>query len=241
MVVFTLVITRKGVIFMDKFYEKKNLGMPVIMLIVLSYFIGYSLTRSLSGTLLIAVLFAGAVFSLQFDERVKNAVKHSYIFATYFYLIGFVFDILKSFTAMFYSGRIPTLSSLTDVFYGYGIVSRALTFIHTYGLIVVDIAVVVIFGLFILMSLLNKDINLMFVKKTMGDAPSKAKRQPAPSPQAPPVNQQPVPTPQAQPVNQQPVPAPQAQPVQKVSGTCPSCGKVNNANAKFCAACGSKL
>lgn len=112
--------------------------MPVIILNILAYLIGYSLTRSLSGTLLIAVLFTITVFSMNFDDKVKNAIKHSYIFATYVLLVYFIFDIFESFISMFYSGRLPSLSSYPDGYFGLGFIPRALTFLYTYGMIIVD-------------------------------------------------------------------------------------------------------
>lgn len=233
---------------MVKFYEKKNLGIPVTILTLLAYFIGYSLTRSLSTTLFVAVLFAGAVFSLDFDDRVKNAVKHSYIFATLFYLLYLAFDVLEYLTSMFSGGNLPSINSFKDVFFGLGIIPRALTAICTYGMIFVNIAVVVMYGIFLLMSILNKDVNMSFVKKILGEAPAKPKNQAllAQAPAAP-VNQQPAkqPAPQAPAVNQQPAqqsaPAPQAPPVQEAKGTCPGCGTVNASDAKFCGSCGYKL
>lgn len=212
---------------MEKFYEKKNFGIPVTILNILAYLIGYSLTRTLSGSLLVAVLFAGVVFTLQFDDRVKNAVKHSYIFATYFILIDFVFDIFASLGSFFSNGKLPSLSTFQGITYGFGIISRVLTIIYTYALIILDLAVLVIFGLFILMALLNKDLNLFCVKKVLGEAPPKPKHQPPVNPQQPqppygqqsvnqqqPQPQQPTPAPvpqvpvQQQPIQQQPAPAP---------------------------------
>lgn len=239
---------------MEKFYEKKNLGIPVTILVILAYFIGYSLTRSLSDTLLVAIIFAGVVFSLQFDDRVKNAVKHSYIFAVYFNLLYLVLNVFSKFISMFYGGSLPSLGSFQNGFFGFGIIPRALTFLYTYALIIADISIVVIFGIFILMSLLNKDLNLFCVKKVLGEAPAKNNQQahaPAPQQQPSPAQQQPVPAPvtQQQPAQvqqpvspQQPTPAPVPQaPERKVSGPCAGCGKVNNPGAKFCASCGTKL
>ncbi|TAH67019.1 MAG: hypothetical protein EWM47_09520 [Anaerolineaceae bacterium] len=266
---------------MEKVYEKKNFGIPVTILIILAYFIGFSLVRSLSGTLLIAILFAGAVFSLQFDDKVKNAVKHSYIFATLFHLLYFLFDILESFINMVFGGRFNNINNIGDFFYEINFFQRAFNALYTYGLLIVDIALVVIFGLFIIMALFKKDMNLFFVKTVLGEAAPKPKKQAStynqppvapygqppvsgqphapqghvfqkpqapvnqqpPAPQAP-VNQQ-IPVPQA-PVNQQPPVSPAApQPAQpqmgdkKLEVACPSCGNLNNSQAKFCASCGS--
>lgn len=240
---------------MEKYYEKKNFGIPVIILNILAYLIGYSLTRSLSGTLLIAVLLVGVVFSFQFDNKVKNAIIHSYIIATYFILIGFAFDILESFIGIFSNGRLASMNTFGDISYGLGIVPRVLTFLYTYSMIIVDIAAVVVFGLFVLMTLLGKEINLSFVKKIFKERQPK-KNNPAPVQQAPyqqPVNQQPVTPPAAQATVQQPVTPPAAQapvqqpvtppptPVRLAPGVCANCGNANGSDSKFCASCGSKL
>lgn len=216
---------------MEKFYEKKNFGIPVIILNILAYLIGYSLTKSLTSTLLIAVLFAVLVFSLQFDDKVKNAVKHSYIFATYFILIHLVFDLITSFISIFTSGRMPNVNPFQDGYFGLGFVSRGLVFLFTYASIFVDIAVAVIFGLFILMTILKKDMNLFCVKKVLGETTSKPKNQ-GPMPQQP--------TPPAPPAPQ-PEPPYGQQPQVRKPGECSNCGIINSSGAKFCGSCGTKL
>jgi hypothetical protein len=154
--------------------------------------------------LLVAVLFGGAVFSLQFDDGVKNAVKHAYIFAAIVQLIYFAFNIFESFISIFLNGRAPSMSSFQDGFYGFGFIPRLLTFLYTYGLILVNIAVVVIFGLFIVMTLFRKDIKIRIVARILGETPAKPKKQQQYA--KPPVNQQPPETQQpAQPYVQAPV------------------------------------
>lgn len=247
---------------MEKFYEKKNLGIPTTILVILSYLIGYSLTRSLSGTLLVAVLFAGAVFSLEFDDRVKNAVKHAYIFAVYAQLIYILLDIFESLVNLVYGGRY-TSGAYANMFFELNFLQKALNFLYTYGVIIINIAVIVIFGLFIVMSLLNKDLNLFCVKGVLGEGKAKPKKEqlvppvspvaPPPVAPVPPVAPQapqasapaPAPIPPVAPQAPQasapaPAPVPPAAP-QKPAGTCSNCGKVNSSQAKFCAACGSKL
>lgn len=238
---------------MEKFYEKKNLGVPGTILVILAYFIGYSLTRNMSSVLLVAVLFAGAVFSLQFDDRVKNAIKHSYIFAAVVQLVYMAFNLFESLISIFTSGRV-------DGYYGLGFIPRALTFLYTYGLILVNLAVVAIFALFIIMTLLKKDLNIGVIASILGDAPAKPKKQqptynqnqvPPVSPynqapvapmapsRAPIAPQAPIAPPQA-PVNQQ-APVPPVAPAMKPAGACNNCGHVNVNGAAFCASCGSKL
>lgn len=226
---------RRGVILMEKFYEKKNFGIPVVILNILAYLIGYSLTKSLTSTLLIAVLFALVVFSLQFDDKVKNAVKHSYIFATYFILIHLAFEFISSFASIFTNGGVPNIYPFKDGYFGLGFIPRGLLFLYKYASIFVDIAVLVIFGLFILMTILKKDMNLYCVKKVLGEASPKHKNQ-APTAQAPTAQGPTTQTPAA-PYGQQPV---QQQPVQK-PGACPSCGNLNSDGAKFCGSCGTKI
>lgn len=236
---------------MEKFYERKNFGIPVTILVLLAYFIGYSMTRSLSGTLLVAILFAGAVFSLHFDDRVKNAIKHSYIFATIVHLVYFVFEIfLKLITAVF-GGRVSALSSMNEMLYGVGFFQRGLNVLYSLGLFIVEVAVIVIFALFIIMTLMKKDVNIGLVANILGDAPPKPKNQPPTyqnqqgqqnqyqSPVAPPVAppQAPVAPPAAPP--QAPV-APQ-EPTIGNNGGCSNCGHVNPNEAVFCASCGAKL
>lgn len=244
---------------MERFYEKRNCGIPVLILNILAYLIGYSLTQSLASTLLIAVLFAIVVFSLQFDERVKNAVKNSYIVAAFFLLIYLAFDLFSSFISIFNNGSVPSHGSLQDSYFRFNFIPGILSFIYTYGLIFANIAVAVIFGLFILMTVLKKDVDLAFVKRILGEAHppvtppygqrndntqiTKPSGQQA-APQAPTQQEamklsgQQMDNPQVtQPVGEKPVP--QA-PVHK-PGACPNCGKVNISGAKFCGTCGTKL
>lgn len=213
---------------MKKLYERKNIGIPVTILIIIAYLIGYSLTRSLSGTLLTAVLFAGAIFSLQFDDRVKNAVKHSYIFATFVQLVYFAFEIFSKFITMVFGGRITNINSIQDIFYDIGFFQRTFNILYTYGLHLVEIAVIVVFALFIIMTLLKKDVNIGLVENILGDAPAKPKNKPStyqnqsgqgqqnfnrpPVPPVGPQGQPPVAPPQA-PVNAQTPLAPHQTPV----------------------------
>ncbi|NLJ96188.1 MAG: zinc ribbon domain-containing protein [Clostridiales bacterium] len=237
---------------MEKLYEKKNFGIPVTILSLLAYLIGYSLTQSISGTLLVAVLFAFVVFSFDFDVKVKNAVKHSFIFATFARLILFFFDIFGALVNTFV-GRI-SISSLSDYLYDYNFFKRFLSYFHSYGLLLVEIAIIVIFGICIIMTLADKDINIGFVATILGDKPRKQKyhqpQQPTYYQQAP--NQAP-PAPGVPPAPAVP-PAPQMQQaVQEQAATqapgasdnkgkfCPNCGKENISGAVFCAGCGTKI
>lgn len=167
---------------MEKFYEKRNCGIPVTIMNIIAYLIGYSLTQNLAATLLIAVLFAAVVFSLQFDDRVKNAIKHSYIIATLFLLIYMIFNLFSSIISIFSNSR---LSSFQDGYYKFGFFPLVLGFFGTYGLILVNIVATIAFGLLIFITILNKDVDFAFVKKILGELPHRK------TPQKP-VNQQPV-------------------------------------------------
>ena len=243
---------------MEKLLEKKNFGIPVTILSILAYLIGYSLTQSLSGTLLVAVLFAFVVFSFNFDLKVKNAVKNAYIFAAIVRLVLFFFDIFGSIVNTVMGGRY-SISSINDYFYDYNFFKRFLSYFHSYGLLLVEIAVIVIFALCILMTLLDKDINIGFVGTIVGDKPKKPKYHQPQQPQQPTYYQQapnqapPAPGAQPAPAFQ---PAPQVQQaVQEQAATqapapgtttakgkfCSNCGKENVSGAVFCAGCGTKF
>lgn len=238
---------RKGALFMEKMFEKKNFGIPVTILSILAYLIGYSITQTTSGTLLVAILFAFVVFSFDFDLQVKNAVKHSYIFATIAKLVLFFFDIFGSIVNTVIGTKI-SISSLNDYFYDYNFFKRFLSYCHSYGTMLLDIAIVVIFALCLLLTLLGKEINIGFVGTILGDKPKKQNYQ---QPQQPTYYQQ---APNQAPAAQQPslqvqqavqqqaatqAPAPNQAAAQ--SKFCSKCGKENVAAATFCAGCGTKI
>lgn len=207
---------------MEKLYKKKNFGIPATILLILTYLIGYSLTQSLSGTLLVALLFAFAVFTFDFDDKVKNAVKHSYIFATIGKLLLLMFEIVNTISTVFMGGRI-TINSISDMFYGYGFFSRVLSFLFATGLLVVNVAIIVVFALCIIMALLDKEVNIGFVANILGEKPKKEENE------QPTYNQNIPPVPPVGPHGQQ----------DKIN--CPNCGKENSSNASFCGGCGNKL
>ncbi len=209
---------------MEKFSEKRNMGVPATILCVLAYLIGYLLTNSLSGGLLVAVLFGAAVFGFQCDDRVKNAVKQSYIIAALVQLVYLFFTVLEYFVELVtpqefdvqnvYNYSLEELKDLHDL----NAFQNALQYILKYGKSVIEFIVVIIFILFIVQALRNREFKFNFVHKLLGEAPVGA-----------PVYQQPRPTYQ--------------QPVQNVApgAACPNCGKVNAPGAGFCAGCGTKL
>jgi len=238
---------------MEKLMEKRNLGIPVTILTLLAFFIGYWLTVDYS-ILLVAVLFAALVFSFQFDDKVKTAVKQSYIIC---FITNIVFMGLK---IIFHFSELVTpydyeTSKLQTVFEN----------IYRYGLIIVNIAVIIVYILFFIYALMKKDIKISFVSNILGEGipkPQPMYQQPMqpmyqqpgqpvqpqiynqpqqqpifnqPSQQPAPVYQQPQ-----QPVQQPPTPAqPVVQPSPGIK--CTKCGTENKVGAIFCASCGAKL
>lgn len=210
---------------MEKFLEKKNLGMPVTLLALLAYVIGYYMTNNFSG-LLVAVVFGVIVFAFDFEDAVKTTVKQSYTIAVLFDLIYLVLGILFQLSNM--------VSGISYIFPGslYSLANSFYLFLSS----VVNIAVIVVFALMLLFILLKKDIKLDFILHILGEG--KPKAQPVP-----PVYQQPV-----QPVPQQmPSPVPPtaqqgnnvSQPVSEV--ICPKCHTANKPGDLFCSSCGTKL
>lgn len=203
---------------MEKLHEKKNFGIPVTLLTLFAYLIGYSLTKSISGTLLVAILFAGIVFGFQFDDKVKNAVKNSYVVGIMIQLIYFLIQLIESLINTVNGGKINTsFNSLSDLFYGYTSALNVMSFIS----FLVNAFVIVIYSIFIIMALMGKDVNIGFISNIFGER-SKNINNPNPT-----YNQPPVAPNNHAPVNQ--------------NGTCPNCGRVNNSEAVFCGSCGTKL
>ncbi len=209
---------------MDKISEKRNFGIPTTILCVLAYLIGYLLTFSLSGGLLVAVLFAAVVFGFQFDDKIKNAVKQSFIIAALIQLVNLFFTVLEYFVELVtpqefnvssvYTYSLEDLKDLHDL----NAFQNALQYVLKYGKDVLEFVVVIVFIIFIIQALRNKEVKFGFVVKILGEAPvSMAMYQ-----QVPPMYQQPV---------QQAVPG----------AICPNCGKMNVTGATFCAGCGSKI
>ena len=146
---------------MEKLYEKKNFGIPVIILTLLAYFIGYSFTLDYSN-LLVAVIFAILVFSFQFDEKVKSAVKQSYIIAFLVNLIYLGFDMLYQLTQ---------ITTTTD--YNYNHFQSVISIIYKYGISIFRIGVVIIFFVFLLNSFMRKDTKINFISKILGEGTPK--------------------------------------------------------------------
>lgn len=219
---------------MEKLFEKKNLGIPVTLLVLLSYLIGYFIYVDFGG-LLVAVLFAVVVFALDFDDKVKTALKQSYIVGILFTIIDFLLSVLYK------------LSEILNPS-GYGnFLSRLVSTVYRYGTLLVGVAAALVFALFLVVTLLKKDLKIDFLLNLLGEGAPKQKQQAAPVfNQMPPQSMQ-QPIPPMQPMYQQPVmpqqPVAAPVPPQPVSSDviCPSCNAVNKQGAAFCGSCGTKL
>lgn len=244
---------------MEKILEKRNLGIPATLLTFFAFFIGYGMTQSYS-VILVAVLYAILVFSLQFDDKVKAAVKQSYIISFIATLAYLVMDVFDNFLSIVSPGDINI-----------NLFQRAFSRVYNVGRDLINVAIIVIFIIFMIFALFRKDMKIGIVSNVLGEGTPKPKPAPQPAPQqnyqqpqqyqqyqqsqATPVQPQPIPqqhqqaAPQqyqqvSQPVYQQaPVqPAPAAQPAQaEQANRCSRCGEVNAPEAVFCATCGNKL
>lgn len=208
---------------MEKLTEKKNFGVPATILCVLAYLIGFVLADNLTGGLLVGLIFAVIVFGFQFDDRVKSAVKQAYIIAILINVIHFCFTLLEYFVELVtpqefdasfvYSNNLKDLADTYDL----NAFQNALQYVLKYGRSIVEVAVVIVFVIFLIQALRGREFKFGFVNKMVGDAPMFQ---------------------QGRPMYQQPMSP--AQPAAH-GVVCPNCGKVNAPGAGFCAGCGSKL
>lgn len=91
---------------------------------------------------------------------------------------------------------------------------KALQYMYKYGVAILDAAVIIVFLIFLIQTLRNKDLKLSFVSKLLGEVKVVKVYQQVQNP-----------------TSQQPNPG----------STCPNCGKANQANALFCTGCGTSL
>lgn len=243
---------------MEKLFEKRNLGIPTTLLTFFAFLIGYGMTQSYS-VMLVAVLYAVIVFSLQFDDMVRSAVKQSYIISFIVIVVYMVMDVFDNFASMISSGNV-------------NLIQRALAKVFSVGRDLIDVVVIVFFIIFMIFALLRKEMKFGFVANMLGEGTPKQKPAPQPAaqknyqqyqqppvtpvqPQAAPQQYQQAPPQQyqqpTQPMYQQapvqPAPAaqpvaPAAQPIHTEQGNrCSRCGELNKEEAVFCASCGNKL
>jgi hypothetical protein len=235
---------------MEKLMEKRNLGIPVTILSFFAFIIGYAMTLDYS-ILLVAVLYAFVVFSFQFDDKVKSAVKQSYI-------ISFVANLIY----LGLNGFYQFVEMVTPNDLDYNLLQSAMNNVYKYAKLIVNVAVIVIYVILLIFVLIRKDVKIGFVSSVLGEGTPKPAPvyqqpmpqqmyqqpiQPQPIPQPYPMYNQPVQQPYQQPVYQQPQQTQQPQkPLQPMEQAaqgikCIKCGTVNQSGALFCASCGAKL
>jgi len=220
---------------MEKAFEKRNLGIPATLLCVMAYIVGYAFTRSFA-VLFAALLFAVVVFTFQFEDKVKTAIKQAYVIAFFVFLGDLFFEILNNILLM-----ITISSEILDKVYN--IING-----------IYNITVIVIFGLFVILAILNKEAKLNFISKMLGEiVPVKPQPVYQQAVYQQPMYQQPMQQPiqpMQQPIQQmqQPVQQPVIQSIQQPIQqsqqnvvVCPVCGMKNQPEAAFCAKCGTKL
>lgn len=177
-------------------FEKKNLGIPVNLMVFLSYLIGYYLSNNLSA-LFVSVITAAIVFSFDFDDRVKVAITQSYLLAFVFQLFFGLLNVLlltENLSAYWKIFAIPDI----DILYQIG----------TNGL---SILLFIVYFIFIISALVGKDIILGFsavildrISKDAVPMPDKVSSQPQKMSKRmkrlfPPIQQEYPPMPQVQP------------------------------------------
>lgn len=215
---------------MEKFMEKKNLGIPVTLSAMLAYVIGYYMTNNYNG-LVAAILFGAAVFAFDFDDKVRIAVKQSYT-------VAILLDLLYLLLGMFY--QLSNMVSNTGFLYG---LNSLMNNFYLFLSAALNIFTAVVYGLFLLFVIMKKDIKLDFILHISGDG--------KPKQAAPPVYPQPQ---QMSQTLSQPVPQSVTQPTAQPTfqpGTanqqpqavlvCPKCQAGNKTGDIFCSVCGTKL
>jgi hypothetical protein len=137
-------------------------------------------------------------------------------------LIYFCFTLLEYFVELvtpqeFDAGLVynSNLEDLADT-YDLNAFQNILQYILKYGKSILEVAVVIVFVIFIIQALRGKEFKFGFVNKMVGDAPIFQQGRPMQQPMNP----------------VQPTPH---------GVTCPNCGKVNAPGAGFCAGCGARM
>ncbi len=221
---------------MSKIWEKKNLGIPVTLLVLIAYFIGYSFMFDLYN-LLVALIFGGIVFVLDFDERVKTAVKQSYTISLLFSLVNFLVIILNHISLIFNNRQNIYDSNMSGSF----TLKTFLYDIYNFTNDFLNIVAVIVFAIFIIATIMKKDIKLNFILNILGEGTPKQPKQPKPVYQQGPMMYQ-QPAMQQQSPMQQQAGMQQQMPPQPVPLTvCPICHVPVKSDAVFCGNCGNKL
>jgi|GEM_PF-5997117 ABC-type Mn2+/Zn2+ transport systems, permease components len=135
---------------MYKLFEKKNLGIPVKLMVLISYFIGYFITNNLNG-LFAAAFVATIVFVFDFDDKVKIAIIQSYVFGLLFALLYSIFTIPEYLVNLLIPIGFMTSSDIT--------------MIQLIALAGLNILAVIIFTIYIIAALFNRDIKSKLILK----------------------------------------------------------------------------
>lgn len=135
---------------MFKLFEKKNFGIPVKLLVLISYFIGYFITNNLNG-LFAAALVATIVFAFDFDDKVKIAIIQSYLFGLLFALLYSIFTIPEY-----------LINLLIPIGF---MASSDITMIQLISLAGLNILAVIIFTIYIIAAIFGKDLKFKLILK----------------------------------------------------------------------------
>lgn len=127
------------------FLERRNLGVPSTIFVVLAYMIGYSVTNNIHN-LIIGVTFAILIFAFDFDDKVKIAVKQSYFFAFVFAVIYLMLNIMPQIES------ISTISILSKL--------PSMTRLHQVIMVGVNILAILVYIIFIVAALFDLDIRI---------------------------------------------------------------------------------
>lgn len=157
---------------MEKCYEKKNFGIPVMVLSLLAYLIGYLLISTISYGLLLSMIFAAAIFGFEFEDKVKRAFMQSFIIAVLIRVLSFAISLFDEFaklvsprgTGMSVLNSTSKLEDLMDV-YDLNWFHIILQYISKYCNLIVQVAAIVIFMVFIIQTLRNKEVSIPFINK----------------------------------------------------------------------------
>jgi len=132
------------------FFERRNLGIPVTLFVLLSYLMGYWFSNNLNG-LFVAIVFAVIVFVFDIDNRIKIAVKQSYFFGILFMIIYLILNILQQLITINNNWSVLKLSGISKL---YQLILAGL-----------NIIVILVYLLFMIAAILNNDIRINAILK----------------------------------------------------------------------------
>ncbi|MDF2541616.1 MAG: hypothetical protein K0S47_1334 [Herbinix sp.] len=142
--------------------EKKNFGVPATLLSIITYVMGYSLSQFNYSTLIIAIPFAIMVFAFPFEDKVRNAVKQAYLLAFFAMILYLALEA--------YYNVISIMSPAENTSYSIFNIYNILYNFYKYATNIFKIASTVIFLVFILSSILKKELKFEFLLKIYEEA-----------------------------------------------------------------------